>query len=153
MRANLAGLLVGLGLATGAVADNHRYATDEVWRSECGACHVAFPPALLSAEGWRGILGGLDKHFGVTASLEPAIVKHLATFAQRHAGPGESVHGHPVSRITDTRWFRNEHREVGGEVWKRPEVGARTRCDACHTTADQGDYSGRHVRVPGGRAR
>ncbi|MGZ8268326.1 MAG: diheme cytochrome c, partial [Burkholderiales bacterium] len=44
-------------------------ATDEQrWKAECSSCHVAYPPKLLSAQTWRRLMGGLDKHFGTDAS-------------------------------------------------------------------------------------
>jgi hypothetical protein len=29
------------------------------WHSECGSCHVAYPPRLLEAASWRTIMQGL----------------------------------------------------------------------------------------------
>ena len=40
------------------------------WRNECGTCHVAYPPGLLTAPDWRKLMGGLERHFGTDASLD-----------------------------------------------------------------------------------
>ena len=60
-------------IATGALADSSRLAADDPrWRAECGGCHAAFPPALLTAPAWRQVMGALDRHYGTDASLDAA---------------------------------------------------------------------------------
>jgi hypothetical protein len=40
--------------------------------AECSSCHVAYAPFLMGQANWLAcIMGGLDKHFGVDASLDP----------------------------------------------------------------------------------
>ena len=29
------------------------------WRTECGECHLAYPPAMLPAASWQAVMGGL----------------------------------------------------------------------------------------------
>ena len=41
------------------------------WRTECSSCHIAYPARALPAASWKKIMSGLDKHFGVDASLAP----------------------------------------------------------------------------------
>ena len=55
-------------------AGEHAYRVDHpAYRQECGSCHVPYPPALLDAASWRALMGGLDKHFGSDAGVEPAV--------------------------------------------------------------------------------
>jgi len=100
------------------------------YRSECGSCHLAYPPGLLPASSWQQLMGRLERHFGVDASLDAAtqaaIGRYLAANAGRRAAPPPG----PEPRITETRWFRKEHGVV-----KDP-----ANCLACHAGAEQGDF-------------
>lgn len=119
------------------------------WVSECGACHVAYPPRFLPAESWRAIMTGLDKHFGSNASLDAADVNEITAFLEKNAGTTmHEVSGKPTLRITETRSFKSEHREVAAYVWKLPKVKSPANCGACHTKAESGDFSEHNVRIP-----
>lgn len=123
--------------------------TNAKWVSECGACHVAYPPRFLPAESWRAIMTGLDKHFGSNASLDAADVNEITAFLERNAGTKmHEVSGKPTLRITETRSFKSEHREVTAYVWKLPKVKSSANCGACHTKAESGDFSENNVRIP-----
>ena len=54
----------------------------------------------------------------------------------------------PEDRISRSAWFRREHREVSAATWALPAVKSAANCGACHTQADQGDFSERHIRLP-----
>ena len=119
------------------------------WQTECGSCHVAFPPRLLPAESWRAVMSGLDKHFGSDASLDPAAAKEIGAFLQKNAGSNRHTSsGKPVLRITETRWFVREHDEVSDRTWKNPKVKSAANCAACHTEAESGNYSEHGIRIP-----
>jgi hypothetical protein len=49
-------------------------------REERGECHMAFQPALLPAESWRGIMAGLADHFGEDASLEAGLAGEIEAY-------------------------------------------------------------------------
>ena len=123
--------------------------SNAIWVSECGACHVAYPARYLPAESWRAIMSGLDKHFGSNASLDAASVNEITAFLERNASTKKhEVLAKPLLRITETRWFKSEHREVAERTWKNPKVKSPANCGACHTKADSGDFSERNVKVP-----
>jgi Dihaem cytochrome c len=135
--------------ATSMAGGSHVYtATDAVWKEECGACHVAYPPQLLSAASWRALMDGLDRHFETDASLDVRTARHITAFLERSASVNEARTDQVASRITETRWFRKEHDEVPAATWNRPDMRSRANCGACHTRAEDGDYSGRTRRVP-----
>lgn len=137
-----------LDAATACAGGSHVYsASDPVWKEECGSCHIAYPPQLLSAAGWRGLMAGLGSHFGTDASVDAQASRHIAAFLERHAG-SDARSGGTVGRITETRWFVREHDELPATVWKRAEVRSAANCTACHTQADAGDFSKRSRRVP-----
>jgi len=145
-------LLAGLALAFGAAwADGHSYnVANDTFRSECGSCHVAYPPALLPASSWQEMMATLDKHFGSDAGMDAKTAQEIGDFLMRNAGRrGKVAAERGTLRITETGWFRHEHGEkLSPAVWKNPKVKSPANCGACHTRADQGDYGERSLRVP-----
>lgn len=121
----------------------------EKYRTECASCHLAYPPALLPVASWRRLLSHLDNHYGVDASLEPAEVLEISKWLEPLAGTYKKVREEPAEdRITKAAWFVREHRKIDAEVWLRPSVKSAANCAACHTTADDGNYNDKFVRIP-----
>ncbi len=143
-------LTTTLGVASlNAMADKRiAAASNQTWKAECGSCHVAYPPSLLPADSWHVLMSGLDKHFGVDASVDAKTAAEIDSFLQRNAGRNRGTSAKPILRITETAWFRHEHDEVGASVWKNPKVKTASNCAACHTGAEQGNYSERGIRLP-----
>ncbi len=132
-----------------AYAGEHVYtATDPAWKAECGSCHIAYPTELLPAPSWRKLMAGLNDHFGTDASLDAKTAQAITRFLEANSA-GERKRGNEVViRITEAQWFRKEHRKVASRVWKSDAVKSAANCAACHTRAEQGDYSERTLRVP-----
>ncbi len=149
----LATCLLAMAASVPAHAEGYRYAVNNpAYQSECAACHVAYPPQLLSAASWRAVMSGLDKHFGSDASFDPAANAEILRYLEANAGRREAVSGaKPQLRITEARWFVREHSdELPTDIWKHPAVKSAANCAACHTAADKGDYSERSLRLPKG---
>lgn len=139
-------LFAGL-LANEALAEGRRYAVDNAaYQAECGSCHIAYPPALLGADGWREIMSGLDRHFGTDASLGEPVRTEIGNYLAGAAGTRSRYAA--SLRISDTPWFRKEHDEVPNSAWKKPAVKSAANCGACHRDADRGDFSEHNTRVP-----
>jgi hypothetical protein len=129
-----------------AADDLDRVPRNDTWSTECGACHVAYPPKRLPARSWRAVMDGLGRHFGTDASVDPKAAAEIAAFLERHAGRDR---GGPLTiRLTETPWFRREHREVPAAIWRRPEVKTPANCAACHPGADRGSFDDDTVRLP-----
>lgn len=137
-----------------AHAEHKRYEVHHSgYLQECGACHLAYPPQMLSAASWRAVMEGLPRHFGTDASLEPALHADILRYLEENASNGNtfSASGKPLLRITETRWFVHEHgEELPADIWRHPKVKSPTNCAACHTAADKGDFSERTLRLPNG---
>lgn len=133
-----------------ALAGEHVYSvSNEKWKTECGACHLAYPPQLLPAESWRGMMTQLDKHFGADASLDAKTATEIRAFLEVNAGGNKrEAAGKSPLRITETRWFKKEHDEVPARVWSSAAVKQPGNCAACHTQAERGDFSERNLRIP-----
>ena len=156
-------MLVAMGAAMSALAsgggdddrDRRRDpVADRIYVEECGSCHVAYPPALLSRASWKAVVGRLATHFGVDASLEAAMGAEINAYLQARASLRDTVDGdgRTALRITETAWFRHEHRP--GEhglyrgVFEQASVGSPAKCDACHRGAAGGRYGEGEIRLP-----
>lgn len=147
----LAGVAAIAALAVDAAAGegSYRTSTSNAWKSECGGCHVAYPPRLLSAPAWRTIMSGLDRHFGVDASVDAATAASIGAFLEADAARSGGKRSEPSAlRITETRWFRHEHADIAAATWTGAKVKTAANCGACHGGADRGDFSEHDVRLP-----
>ncbi len=123
---------------------------DPLYRAECGSCHDAFPPQMLRKQDWQQILDGLDRHFGVNASLSADEVSRIAAVLVRYGAMDRAARMTPTDlHLTSTPYFRNHHAEVPVSAWTRPDVKRRSNCGACHPEADRGVF-GHDAKVPGG---
>jgi mono/diheme cytochrome c family protein len=147
------GLLVScISMGAQAGEKNLRPATiSKAYQTECAACHLAYPPAMLPAQSWTLIMKGLDKHYGANASIDDIQdFKEIADWLQDHAGTYKkpALLLPPDNRISKTYWFVKEHRKIDAQVWLRESIQSPSNCAACHTKADQFDYRERNIRIP-----
>ena len=125
-------------------------AANSPYQAECGACHVAYPPRLLATREWGIVLGHLEQHYGVDASIDDPTLRLVAK--QLDAPVTSRLRDHtPLPRITAKAWFVDEHDEVGAGVFRSAAVKSAANCTACHAGADRGDFDEHAVRVPGGK--
>jgi mono/diheme cytochrome c family protein len=127
-------------------------AADPRYTEECGACHLAYPPGLLSRADTARLFDGLADHFGDNASLDPKLTNDLRDFALANAGWSDraTTSRSDPPRITTTPWFVREHDEVPARlVAGNPEVGSFSNCTACHTRAQAGSFREREIDIAG----
>ena len=144
-------LILGMLLASGILlADGPRMPreVDTTWQQECGSCHLAFPPSMLTADNWRRMMAGLDKHFGANASLDEITAAKITAFLERNASTRGERNASSTLRITDTRWFVREHDEVSPAIWRDPKIRSAANCAACHRGADRGLYNEHDIVIP-----
>lgn len=127
------------------------------FKAECASCHLAFPPALLTANDWKHVMAALDKHYGDNASLDDKTRQTIEDFLVRYAGKdakvgagGTAKHGEPP-RLTATAWFKRKHHEVTDADWRHAKVKSASNCAACHARAAAGSYREREIVMPDGR--
>jgi Dihaem cytochrome c len=118
-----------------------------VYVEECGGCHVPYPASGLPAASWDALMGGLDRHFGIDASLAPQDAGTIRGWLRTNAGRGAVNHTEPL-RITRTAWFLREHDEIPVATWRSSAVKSAANCAACHRGAERGDFSEHDVRIP-----
>lgn len=138
-------------LPLSASADSMTPPTDAPlsYRTECGSCHVSYPANLLSARGWREIMGGLRAHFGENAELEEPVSRQIGQYLVDHAGSSDRRFGSRTEppRLTTTPWFRRNH---GGmrSYFANAYVGRSANCQACHPQAENGGYAKEYIVLP-----
>jgi len=132
-------------------------AAPPAYQAECGSCHLAFPPGLMSANDWRQVMQRLDKHYGDNASLDAKTAAEIEAFLIRYAGSEGKYGGATPAqageppRLTRTPWFVRKHREVSRADWNHPKVKSPANCAACHTRAAEGSFREREIVLPSGR--
>jgi hypothetical protein len=130
------------------------------YQTECGGCHLAYPPGLLPTAAWGHVMGTLADHFGDDASLDPATAANLLAHLQAGAAdsnpwgrPGAALPtqvGEGPPRITQTRYFLRQHDEVPARLVRdNAQIRSFSNCQACHRGAEQGRFDEDEVAIPG----
>ena len=148
--------MLALHLGASQADEQKHFSLNATYKEECGSCHVPYPSQLLPADSWRTLMGGLDKHFGSNATLEAPLAKEITKFLVANTGrSGQSQAAGakgPTLRITETAWFKREHRDghdgLSASVWQSVAVKTPANCAACHREAGEGNYSERGIRIP-----
>jgi len=151
LRPALLSALAALGFAGAAQADFGRSnpAPLPLYKTECAACHIAYPAGMLPAQSWQQLMSNLPKHFGTDASLDAATAKQISSWLQANAGTGRRFSDAPPdNRISKSAWFVRQHDEVSASVFKRASVGGAANCAACHSHAAEGNFNEHEVRIP-----
>ena len=141
-----------LAAVQSAHADDHtvRVPHNALWQKECGACHVPFPPQLLTADNWKTMMDGLARHFGSNAELDAKERKAITEFLVENAGILARHHSASL-RITETPWFKREHRSISPKEWVHPDVKTPSNCKACHNVVGHTSWAERDLRKSGRR--
>jgi len=113
----------------------------QLFESECGACHMAYPAALLPARSWQAITKDLSKHFGEDASLDQDTAARIAAYLIANAADAHGMSS-PILRglgtnevpllITDMPFWKRIHGRFPPEVFARPGVRTKANCLGCH---------------------
>ncbi len=132
-----------------------------LYKKECASCHFGYQPGLLPAQSWTYIMQNLEKHYGVDASIDEqdrvAITEYVlanssekdAAMYRRSAKLTSSMQpGVLYLSITEIPYHIKKHRKIDKHLIAQKEVGSLARCAACHTSADDGVYRKRYVKIP-----
>ncbi len=167
----VAAAVLALGVVPALAGSHERHRRDRVapaaspeppgralYRKECGSCHLDYPPGFLPAASWRRMLGGLERHFGQNAELDPEARLELEGWLVRNAAESGSTHksgkilrsiqGEPPLRITEVPYFRRKHREIDPGAPARPSVRSWANCGACHPAAEKWDFDDDRAKIP-----
>lgn len=134
---------------------------NRLYINECGACHFAYQPGLLTQKSWVRLMSDLENHFGVDASLLNEDLETLRTYLKNNSAEKsmnykrsrkmaysmKRLNAYPIA-ITKVPYFREKHDEIPNRLIKQEEVKGLFNCTACHTTAKKGIYSERDIMIP-----
>mgnify|MGYP000176734740 CR=1 FL=1 len=116
--------------------------------AECSSCHMAYAPSLTGKANWRGIMAGLDKHYGVDASLDSKTQREISAWLLANSASSASAAAASTDfRITRSEWFVRKH-YWSASIWKRASIKSASNCAACHSGAARSDFDAGSVRVP-----
>ncbi|SFJ39624.1 cytochrome b/b6 domain-containing protein [Celeribacter neptunius] len=128
----------------------------ELVTEECGACHMAYHPALLPAANWHAIMRTLDDHFGEDASLGTDDVAEITAWLTTHAA--ETVDTKPARlfargpedalAITARPAWQRLHADLPETLFTTQPVGSASNCAACHQDAETGRMSPFAITLP-----
>jgi hypothetical protein len=133
----------------------------QLYQEECGSCHFPFQAEFLPAASWQGIMRGLHDHFGDNAGLSDEDTQRITQYLLLNAAgqakgeiPNKVIwslrYSANPSRITETAFFRHEHREIPpGMLRQKEREISFSNCDSCHTRALQGSYDEHEICIPG----
>lgn len=145
-------LLLLVSLSIFLFASNNRVSlvNNTLYQKECGSCHFAYQPELLPKRSWEKTMVTLQDHFKTDASLDETDTQILLEYLTKNAPTNIrslSANQTPL-RISDTPYFKKEHRKIPAKFISQKEVGSISNCIACHRTADKGIYSERAINIP-----
>ncbi|SFP93564.1 diheme cytochrome c [Hydrogenimonas thermophila] len=132
----------------------------KLYKNECGACHMAYQPEFLPKRSWKKMMLTLEDHFGTDATLEKEEFQQILEYLLENASDNKAVYGdigkmgkriYPNTsplRISETPYFKKEHREIPKRFIKQKAVKSLANCNACHTNAQSGSYSEKEIYIP-----
>lgn len=133
--------------------------TNSLYLRECGQCHFAFHPHFLPKRSWEKLMGSLGSHFGKRVTLTEVTSSAIGSYLVRNSAESSTAQisakilasigrSDIPLRVTDTDYFKQKHKGLHEEVYKRKTVRTATNCAACHVTAGRGDFEAIKVKIP-----
>ena len=133
---------------------------NQLYIKECGSCHFDFQPGLLPEKSWIKMMNDLENHFDTDASLEKeeydSLVEYLRINSSdkamqykrsRKMTQSISLYDTPL-KITEVPYFIKKHKKIPKRLITQQEVKTLSNCIACHTSAKQGIYNERAIKIP-----
>ena len=133
---------------------------NQLYIKECGSCHFPYQPGLLPANAWTKMMGNLENHFGSDATLSTDNFQTLSKYLNDNSAEknmqykrsNRIVSSLSANQIPDsistTPYIIKKHREIRKDLITQKEVKGLFNCVACHTTANQGIYNERDIKIP-----
>jgi hypothetical protein len=132
--------------------------TAPIYKENCGGCHLAYQPELLPSKSWRKILDRFDDHHGESLELDAEDQKVIRRYLETNAAERStaklavnmmrSLGSRTPTRITESPYIIDKHREISASIVKRKSIGSLSNCSACHRSAEKGIYDDDSVVIP-----
>lgn len=111
--------------------------SNSLWHTECGSCHMAYPPAMLAAQDWLQIMAQLEQHYGVDARMDAVQREEITNYLDRN-GQGKSeapkiaaANITELPRITAGQKFMQKHQGAYRMLMKN-KLKSMSDCLVCH---------------------
>ena len=135
---------------------------NEAYAEECGACHFAYPPGLLTEASWKKLLdpSALEDHFGENAELDEDTLAGIQAYVyDNSADKSYYKRSRKITRsvadmeapmrITGVPYIKRKHHELTADMVKNnPDVQSLSNCNACHTQAEHAVFDDDTVKIP-----
>ncbi len=134
---------------------------NEVWRSECGDCHLAFHPVLLPARSWQRMMDEQEEHFDEDLALDEDTIAEITEFLVANSSENSDTEvAHKINadvpadavplRITEIGYWKSKHSDhhIDERYWKSSKVKSKVNCGACHRDAEQGWFEDSNMVLP-----
>jgi len=130
-----------------------------IYKKECAACHMAFPPNTLPAESWKSMLANLQDHFGDDASIDESLKREIEQFLVKNAAEYSLEESsikfirsigkdNPPLRITAIPYWQEKHKTIPQEIYRRGSIKSKINCIACHKWSEYGAFDDSDIRIP-----
>lgn len=123
-------------------------AKNELFVNECGSCHTLYPPHSLPKHSWISMMNDLENHFGDDASLDEQAHENILNFLVQNSAEtstqemsfkiSQSIGNNDIIAITDTNFWKHEHKNIPKEVFSHQEVKSKANCKVCHSDIEKG---------------
>ena len=130
-----------------------------IFYKKCGKCHKTYPTFLLTEKSWIRIVDGLDNHFGERITdqniskeerieIKNYLVTHSAETSTREVAVKitASVKDARPRAITKTKLWRDIHKDIPRDIFKKREIKDKSNCFACHKNIEKGDLEDINIK-------
>ncbi|MAC82760.1 MAG: hypothetical protein CL624_01360 [Arcobacter sp.] len=121
---------------------------NELFVSECAACHTLYPPNLLPKRSWIKLMSDLENHFGDDASLEKEDYSLILSFLVENSAETstmeasvkilDSIKNKDIIAISQTIFWKKRHNEIDSSIFEDNKIKSKANCKACHTDIEKG---------------
>lgn len=122
-------------------------------KTECGDCHMPFPPQTLPKASWEKIMSNLSNHFGEDASLDAGTTAEILDYHVQNASDVSNVRAAQKwrargvgIRLTEAPRFIKKHGNCAPEVWTHEKVQSKANCVACHASMNTTGSTDQNIR-------
>lgn len=117
---------------------------------ECSECHNLISPTFLTKKMWNVTLSDKKDHFEEDLtkdvphfeSIKKYILSNSAHTSNSELSLGviKSTQGKNKYRITRTKYWKDTHKYIPREVYKKEDIKSKSNCSACHNNFGKTNY-------------
>jgi len=117
---------------------------------ECSECHNLFSPNFMTKKMWNVSLEDKHKHFKKDLtkdvphfeSIKKYILQNSAETSETEIAEGviHTTKDKNKYRITRTKYWRDIHRKIPREAYKKEAIESKSNCAACHMNFGKTNY-------------